>query len=49
MMRKHTSRKHAAQRKSARGRTKSRSHRAAPQLSSPEMGFYDPNRGEATS
>ena len=49
MMRKRTSRKPAAHRKGARGRTKSRARRASPQGSPVEMGFYDPNRGEATS
>jgi hypothetical protein len=49
MMRKHASRKPATHRKGVRGRTKSRVRRAVPQGSSIELGYYDPNRGEATS
>jgi hypothetical protein len=49
MMRKHTSRKPAAHRKGVRGRAKSRVRRPIPQGSAIELGYYDPNRGEATS
>jgi len=50
MMRKKTSRKHATHRKGARGGMKAHGRRTASQTSSViEMGYYDPNRGEATS
>jgi hypothetical protein len=49
MMRKHSGRKHATHRKGARVRAKSRVRRSGGAAPAAETGFYDPNRGEATS
>lgn len=49
MMRKHISRKPASHRKPARGRAKFRIRRGSAHAPPVAPGFYDPNRGEATS